>query len=49
MWKAGILVCAFEVVSQVGGLATTTCIDTGSDINVINCQQLLCPGFEILN
>ena len=41
--------CAFEVVSQVGGLATTTCIDTGSGINVISCQQLLCPGFEILS
>ena len=41
--------CAFEVVSQVGGLATTTCIDTGSGINVISCQQLSCPGFEILN
>ena len=41
--------CAFEVVSQAGGLATTTCIDTGSGINAISCQQLSCPGFEILN
>ena len=41
--------CAFEVVSQAGGLATTTCIDIGSGINVISCQQLLHPGFEILS
>ena len=41
--------CAFEVVSQVGGLATTTCIDTGSGINAISHQQLLHPGFEILS
>ena len=40
--------CAFEVVSQAGGLATTTCIDMGSGINVISHQQLSHPGFEIL-
>ena len=28
--------CAFEVVFQVGGLATTTCIDMGFGINAIN-------------
>ena len=45
-WDIG---CAFEVVSQAGGLATTTCIDIGFDINAISHQQLLCPGFEILS
>ena len=44
-WDIG---CAFEVVSQAGGLATTTCINTGFGINAISCQQLLHPGFEIL-
>ena len=45
-WDIG---CAFEVVSQAGGLATTTCIDMGSGINAISHQQLSHPGFEILN